>query len=121
MPAVKPAVLELPEASVEAPLSINLRIYNYLGLPPRALARVKKESSRFFQDVGIEMVWVECAPSAADAEKFPGCPEQLEPVDLVLRLLPRFPSKRKGFRDTLFGYAAGFQASIVYNRIEEIA
>jgi hypothetical protein len=39
---------------------------------------------------------------------------------VVLKIIPRFESKREGFRDTLFGFAAGFQVTVVYSRVEEL-
>jgi hypothetical protein len=98
-----------------------MRVYNYARLPHWTLDRTTREADHIFHAVGIDTVWLECPVSEADSEKFQACHPSLGPTDVVLKIVPRSPSKREGFRDTQFGFAAGSQILIVYRQIEEMA
>ena len=117
----KPSAADPPDTEVGPPLKITMRVYNYAHLPSWTMERTRKETTQIFGEVGIEPVWVDCPTSDAEIHRFQGCLNRLGPTDVVLKIIPRFQSKREGFRDTLFGFAAGFQISVVFSRVEEVA
>jgi hypothetical protein len=114
------AEVDSPE-DARRPMKMTLRVYNYAKLPRWTLDRTAKETAQIFGELGIDVVWSECPTTDREIDQFQGCLNRLEPADVVLKIIPRFQSKREGFRDTLFGFAAGSQITIVYNRVEEVA
>ena len=74
-----------------------------------------------FRQAGLKTVWVECPVAPEEASRSSSCPKDANPRDLVLKIIPQFNSKREGFSDSLFGFAAGFQVSVISERVEDIA
>jgi hypothetical protein len=118
----KPCTADSPDTKeVGAPLKFTMRVYNYAHLPSWTLERTRKETTQIFGEVGIDPVWVDCPTSDKEIQQFQRCLDRLGPADVVVKIIPRFQSKNEGFRDTLFGFAAGFQITVVFSRVEEVA
>jgi hypothetical protein len=101
--------------------TLAIHVYNYSRLSKVQLDRAEKASAEVFQRAGLETVWVECPVKEIGRAKFQNRPNEAGPKDLILKIIPKFDSKREGFTDSLFGFAAGFQVTIVCDRVEETA
>src|SRR5262249_40410780 len=99
---------------------IRLRVYNYAHLPSWTLERTRKETIQIFAEAGVDPVWLNCPTSDAEIQKFQGCMNRLGPADVVLKIIPRFQSKREGFRDTLFRFGAVFKFPVFSGHVEGV-
>ncbi len=113
-------LLAKPE-SPEAELSITVHVYNYARIPAHTLTRTEKQVADYFFRAGIQLRWVDCTPSSKTGPSSSSCLWDTDPSDLVLKIVPRFDAKAEGFRDAVFGLAAGSQVIIINERTEEIA
>lgn len=113
------ALLAAPR-SPKVKLSITVHVYNYAQIPAWTLARTQKQVAEFFLRSGIQLQWADCTVSSRNVPNPEPCAWTPTPSDLVLKIVPRFDARGEGFRDSLFGFAAGSQATIVTERAEEI-
>jgi hypothetical protein len=114
------ALLATPR-SPKVKLSITVHVYNYAHIPAWTLARTQRQVADFFLRAGIQLQWADCTPSSRNDPNPGPCAWTPAPSDLVVKIVPRFDARGEGFRDALFGFAAGSQATIVTERAEEIA
>ena len=117
---VDPALLKAAKPNTPS-ATLMILVYNYARLPERGLDRAESEANRVFQQAGLKTVWVGCPVTAVEASGLSSCPKEANPRDLVLKIIPQFNAKREGFSDSLFGFAAGFQVSVISERVEDIA
>jgi len=107
------------QGSKEDKVAITMHVYNYARIPAWRLARTQKRVADFFLSAGIQVRWAG-HPLTSTNEPDPAGPIW-NPGDLGLKIVSSFPKKAEGFRDSVFGFAAGTQVTIINDRTEEIA
>jgi hypothetical protein len=85
--------------------SISVGVYNYAAIPAEDLRLVKQQVFRILGDAGIYTVFMDCPPSAAELDQYPGCTFGRQPVELVLRVRPGLPPRELVRSSTVFGFA----------------
>ena len=100
---------------------LAIRVYNYALIATWTLARAENAAAEVFQHAGFEVAWLDCPTTSEEALKFASCRQDAAPTDLVLKIIAHFEAKREGFSDLLFGFAAGFQVSVICDRVEDLA
>lgn len=102
--------------------AITVRVFNYAGIPPDAMARAEHEMIRIFSTTGIQAHWLNCTLSPATVLDTAICPGSWRWTDLLLRLIPLATADRSnnslGF--SLPSSEGGIMAVIFYDRIEEL-
>jgi hypothetical protein len=94
-------------------LALTLRIYDYAGVPDKALNEAKRQVRRIFTKAGIEARWLDCTAEPPD----PGCFQRLQPAGLTIRIVSgRSPSGKGHLFGLAFVPAEGFgeYATIFY-------
>jgi hypothetical protein len=90
--SLEPSHKGSPSPNMDRPIwdaKLTLRVYNYAQIDPVSLARSEKVATAIFENVGAELVWLDCPLSQAQFRKYPACQSDLGRADLVLRILPR--------------------------------
>ncbi len=103
----------------EDKIVITVHAYNYARIPAWRLARTQRRVADYFLGAGIQLQWAD-HPLTSTNEPDPTGPAW-NPGDLVLKIVANYPKKDEGFRDSVFGFAAGIQVIIINERTEEIA
>lgn len=102
--------------------AITVRVFNYAGIPPEALARAAGEVIRIFSTTGIQAHWLNCPLSPGRAQNAAICPRSWLWTDLLLRVIPLATADRSnnslGF--SLPSSEGGIVAVIFYDRVEEL-
>jgi hypothetical protein len=116
--AFMPRALESPSRPV-----ITVRVFDYAGIPPDAMARAEREVIRIFSTTGIQAHWLNCRLSPVKAQNPPICPGSWHWTDLLLRVIPAATADHSnnslGF--SLPSPEGGLMAVIFYDRVEELA
>ena len=109
-------------------LKITIHVYNYAGVPDRALDSAKREAARIYRQAGVETEWVDCPLSPAEAGLYPACNLPPGPVRLSLRFVSQNMAAKVKLSKMAVGYAwlpsdgtHGFLASVCAHRGEELA
>ena len=118
----------LPATGTYPSLGITVRVYDYARVSPGEMRRAEAEASGIFREAGVEMDWVDCPTSVAEAADYPACEPPAGARGVDLRILPKSMALRvKSGREQL-GFAlpsarAGFASSawVFYHRVEELA
>lgn len=107
---------------------ITIRLSNFARVPGGTLAGAKREVTRIFRDIGIEIAWMECTGASRGDTKKAACFESLRPTSLVIRIHPKFHDAGGTFRDSTLGFALlsaepgrSAYGSIFYDYVEELA
>ena len=124
-----PLVAETKVAPVSGPMpTINVRIYNYADVVDGVLAKALSESERIFRRAGIETHWLGCAVPGREVETKPSCKAKPGATDIQVRILPRKMAQglmkhhsEFGLAFTAAGDGFGSNASIFYQRVEELS
>jgi len=90
---------------VEPEAKITVFVYNYASLPPDVLAQTETEAARIYQLAGIEIRWLDCPLSPAEASQFPACQVPPGPARLALRILSQSMAERLRQAQDSFGFA----------------
>ncbi|HYK88338.1 MAG TPA: hypothetical protein VE398_06190 [Acidobacteriota bacterium] len=107
------------QGSREDKVAIAVHVYNYDRIAAWRLARSQRRAADFFLSAEIQLQWAD-HPLKSTNEPDPAGPAW-NPGDLVLKITANYPKKAEGFRDSVFGFAAGTQVTIINERTEEIA
>lgn len=84
-------------------LGIRVRVNDYAQVSPATLSGAEREAARIIGKAGLRTDWLNCpAKSTLKVEQDP-CREPLQPMDIVLRLIPE-PQNNK-YEDSVFGFA----------------
>jgi hypothetical protein len=84
-------------------LGIRVRVNNYAQVSPATLSGAERETARIMGKAGLRTDWLNCpVKSTLEVERDP-CREPLQPMDIVLRLIPE-PQNNK-YDDSVFGFA----------------
>jgi hypothetical protein len=84
-------------------LGIRVRVNDYAQVSPATLSGAEREAARIIGKAGLRTDWLNCpVKSTLEAAQDP-CREPLQPMDIVLRLIPQ-PQNNK-YDDSVFGFA----------------
>ena len=84
-------------------LGIRVRVNDYAHVSPATLSGAEREAARIMSKAGLRTDWLNCPlKSTLEIEQDP-CREPLQPMDIVLRLIPE-PQNNK-YEDSVFGFA----------------
>jgi len=84
-------------------LGIRVRVNDYAQVSPATLSGAEREAARIMGKAGLQTEWLNCpVKSTLEVEQDP-CREPLQPMDIVLRLIPE-PQNNK-YDDSVFGFA----------------
>lgn len=115
-------------AGAQPGLRITVRVYNYAEVLRGTLVRAEEEASRIFRDAGVEMTWLDCPTSLADAEKYPACEPPLGAMGVDLRILPQTMAARVQSGKERLGFAlpstkpgSASAAWVFHHRVEQLA
>src|SRR5579872_2678661 len=108
--------------------TLTLRLYNYARIDPVSLARSEQVASAIFENLGIEIVWMDCSVSKLPSRSSPVRQSDMEPTDLVLRVLPRHMALKLAARYEPLGSAQtcpenepACELNVFYHRVDELA
>ncbi len=119
-----------PQSSAPAQggLKIVVRVYDYASTSSQAVRQAEEESSRIFHEAGVELTWLDCPTSQAEAEKHPVCDAPLDALPVDLRILPAAMAARLSSSREQAGFAlpsgrAGSASAVwvFYLRVQELA
>ena len=101
-------------------LGIRVRVNDYAQVSPATLSGAEREAARIIGKAGLRTDWLNCpAKSTLEVAQDP-CREPLQPLDIVLRLIPQ-PQNNK-YDDSVFGFAVvPILASVYVNYVVERA
>jgi hypothetical protein len=107
---------------------LTLRVYNYAQIDPVSLARSERVTAAILENVGVEIVWVECPLSPAQFRAYPACHSDMGTTDLVLRILSYYMAMKLPTPDEPLGFAQpcpesepACELSVFYYRVDELA
>lgn len=124
--ATRPAAVSHAAPTPDAKLI--LRVYNYARIDPASLALSEKVASAIFENVGVEVLWMDCSVSRPPSRADPACESGMGPIDLVLRILPRHMAIKLAARDEPLGSAQtctesepACELTVFYHQVDELA
>lgn len=107
---------------------LTLRVYNYAHIDPVLLARSKKVAATIFENVGVEINWMDCALSKEKVWAYPACQTNMGTTDVVVRILPRDMAIKLRTTNEPLGFAQmcrendpACELSVFYHRVDELA
>ena len=84
-------------------LQIRVRVNDYAQVSPATLNGAEREAARIMGKAGLRTDWLNCpGKNALEVAQDP-CSEPLQPMDIVLRMIPE-PQNDK-YNDSVFGFA----------------
>ena len=69
-------------------LRLTVRVYILTPIPQHDLAMAERVASKIFQNVGVELSWVDCPLTAPAAQLNPACTTPHTPTDIHLNVVP---------------------------------
>jgi hypothetical protein len=107
---------------------LTLRVYNYAHVDAVSLVSSEKVAAEAFENLGVELVWVDCPVPKTHSRAYSACQSDMGPIDLVLRILPRPMVIKLAARDDSLGSAQtcserepACELSVFYCRVDELA
>lgn len=100
---------------------VTIRIYNYVRFPDWQLSRVKKAVAGILERAGIRVAWIDCPTCEEEVSKYEACYQPLQPRDLILKVVPRFPWKEQGKNKDAFALTAGHNLLVDCARLMELS
>jgi hypothetical protein len=108
------------------PVTITLRVYNYVQAKDAALRQAEIDASAILSTGGVEARWVDCPTSHAVLKDFPNCQSPEKVTDYAVSILPATMAERLEHSEDALGSAnesaSGFgRAQIFYDKIHMTA
>jgi hypothetical protein len=108
----------------DAATSLTVLVYDYANVSRAKLAEAEAFAAKSYRAAGIELTWVECAASEADAERFHACEQANDGHRQFLKIIPEkavagIPRSRES--EDALGIALVSYAFILYPRVRETA
>jgi hypothetical protein len=107
--------------------TLTLRVYNYAHLDSGLLTSAEKIATSILKNAAEATVWVECPLSSADFERYPGCQQEMQTTDFVIRLLTASMASKAPVSNEPLGFAQhcpdserGCVANIFYTKVDEL-
>ena len=82
---------------------IRVRVNDYAQVSPATLDGAEREAARIIGKAGLWTDWLNCPVKSTSEVAQDPCRESLQPMDIVLRLIPE-PQNNK-YEDSVFGFA----------------
>jgi hypothetical protein len=109
---------------------LTLHVYNYAKIDPVSLARSEQVAGAIFENVGVEIRWVDCPLSQAQSWAYPACQPDMGTTDFVVKILPRHMAMRLQSLHTTreaLGFARpcpenepACELTVLYHRVDEL-
>ncbi len=77
-------------ADVSKELHLTVKVYIYAPIPQYELATAERVAGKIFQNVGVELSWVDCPLTGPTAQLNPTCTAPNTPTDIHLNIVPDF-------------------------------
>jgi hypothetical protein len=77
-------------------------VYDYAQVSPETLIKAQERASTIFQQVGVELVWVNHGGTTGESQNPLASQHKLDQIDFILRILPR---SRAALKDNALGEA----------------
>lgn len=107
---------------------LTLRVYDYVPVDPKVLARAEEITEAIFEDSDIGITWMDCTPPRGKFLPRETCPSDMGASDLVLRFFPRLmamkvatPNEPLGFAQECPETEPACELTVLYSRVEELA
>ena len=101
-------------------LEIRVRVNDYAQVSQATLSGAEREAERIMGKAGLRTDWLNCPVNSKLEVAQDPCKEPLQPMDIVLRLIPE-PQNNK-YKDSVFGFAVvPILASVYVNYVVERA
>jgi len=108
-------------------LKITLRMYNY-GVARSTLVQAEGKATAILNQVGLEVIWVDCPAAPAEFKSYPGCQGLLGTTDFAVKILTADEAELFLSHHEALGRAlpcpadqAGCTAYIFYRNVLEVA
>lgn len=108
-------------------VKLTLRVYDYVPIDPVLLVRAEKVTDAIFEEVGVEITWMDCTPLRGEFLRRETCPSDTGASDLVLRILPRHmaiklatPNEPLGFAQQCPETEPACELTVFYFRVDEL-
>ena len=110
----------------ELTTAIEVRVYDYSGVPAAQLAEMETEVTRILGKARIRSAWLNCRVSGAELTKHPDCEHPRTPTSIVLRIVEGGSTTKKRFGYTGLGFSAvadegGCLATVIMSRVEQVS
>lgn len=109
-------------------VKLTLLVYDYVPIDPELLARAEKVTDAIFEESGVEIVWMDCAPLRGESLPRETCPSDMGASDLVLRFFPRRMARKVAAPNEPLGFAQqcpetepACELTVFYFRVDELA
>jgi len=100
--------------------TIRVHVTNYTEATPATVSKAEREAGRILGEAGLNAVWIDCQLKQTAANPTDPCQQELQPTDIVLRVLP--DHARNGVQDGAFGFAVlPVLASVYYEHAVSLA
>ena len=105
---------------------IEVRVYDYTGVPAAQLAEMETQATRILGKARIRSAWLNCRVSGAEVTKGPDCEQPRTPTSIVLRIVEGGSATRKRFGFTGLGFSlvadeGGFLATVIMSRVGQLS
>jgi hypothetical protein len=106
---------------------VNLRVYNRAGVPEAELAQAMSIMADVFAKAGISIAWADCSKGSEAGALRSGCTGNLSEAHFVVQVLPKLSRPYPGLSTftlgltVLDGQGNGTYATVLYDRVEELA
>ena len=100
--------------------TIRVRTTNYTEATAATVSKAEHEAGRILGEADLNVIWIDCQLRQTAANPTDPCQQELQPADIVLRVLP--DHARNGVQDGAFGFAVlPVLASVYYEHAVRLA
>ncbi len=115
-------------ATLDSPLRITVRVYDYAAVSSATLAGAKKEALRVFRDGGVDIAWLDCPVSRTPAALDQACEQAAGFATLNVKILSaamaarlKLPAETLGHSLPSSNLVGASEAWIFYHRVAKLA
>ena len=100
--------------------AFEVHVINLTEATPGTITSAEAEAGRILRDAGLKVVWLNCPREQAVPDPADRCQQPFGPANVFLRVLS--DQTKKGFQDTIFGFAVlPALASVYYGSAVDLA
>jgi hypothetical protein len=114
------------DSAKDGALRISVRLHDYARVQCRILSQATSETATIFQDLGVEVLWIECPLSSQELRGSPACRQPLGSAGFDLNIVPHAVAALPAFPRTTLGFTPmsreGERVSlsdVFYDRVKE--
>ncbi len=115
---IRVAAADLPKMGDESTAQITVHVSNRVHMPADKLAQTEFVTTQILQQVGVQVVWLDCTITGANAELPPACDRRLKQADLLLDFVYEIRSLSPNMKEETLGFALvpgnGEQGNLAY-------